>query len=129
MTKSKKNAYYEANAYRPDHIPAQNPHTGEKSYFSTEVRLPWGDTQQVIPTEFMEGSNPNRMRFWEKVETTMKEQLTNGTYTAPYYERTDVHLRYNHEVFRFALLPFISQLWIYMLQLGKLDAFCFHPYS
>lgn len=127
MTKSEKNTYYEANAYRPDNIPAQDPHTGEKSCFSTEVRLPWGHTQQVIPTEFMDESNPNRMRFWEKVETTKKEQLTNGTYTAPFYERTDVHLRYDHEVLRFALLPFISQLWIYMLQLGKIGCILLSP--
>lgn len=56
-----------------------------------------------------------------------KEQLANGTYTAPFYERTDIHMRHDHECFRFALLPLISQLWIYMLQLGKTGCILFSP--
>ncbi|MEE5118380.1 hypothetical protein V2K50_00795 [Pseudomonas alliivorans] len=75
----------------------------------------------------MEEFNPNRMSFWKQVEVEKKEQLANGTYTAPFYERTDIHMRHDHECFRFALLPLISQLWIYMLQLGKIGCILFSP--
>ncbi|RMT79935.1 hypothetical protein ALP40_00998 [Pseudomonas viridiflava] len=127
MTKPEKNAYYQAKAYRPDNIPTQNPSTRKKNFASAVARLPWGHTQQVMPTGLMKESSPKRMRFWEQTKAEKKEQLANGTYTSPLYEGTDVHIRYDHERFRFALLPFISQLWIYMLQLGKIGCILFSP--
>ncbi|MEE4627048.1 hypothetical protein V2L00_25415 [Pseudomonas alliivorans] len=89
MTKSKRNAYYEPKAYRSDDIPAQNPSIREKSFVSAAVRLPWGYTQQVSPTGFMEEFNPNRMRFWEHVEVEKKSNwLTELTLCLSMKEQT-----------------------------------------
>ncbi|MCD5997501.1 hypothetical protein KDX38_28585 [Pseudomonas sp. CDFA 602] len=59
------------------------------------------------------------MRFWEQIKQKKEEQTANGTYIPRIFEGVDLHIRQNHEKFRFAQLPFSSQLWIFMLHFGK----------
>lgn len=127
MTELKSLAYYSDQAYRPDKITFQKPCLREKSLISASVRLPWGSTQQVAPTGLMEECNPRNMKFWEQAEKEKIEKKANGTYVSPPYEHVELHSKYNHERFRFAQLPFTSQIWIYLLQLGKAGCILLTP--
>lgn len=77
MTKLKNQSYYGSQAYRVDSIPAQKPCVRKNSFMSDSVRLPWGDTQQVIPTRIMEEINPKNMKFREQTEKKKLEDSTN----------------------------------------------------
>ncbi|MEE5056965.1 hypothetical protein V2J74_26075 [Pseudomonas alliivorans] len=67
----------------------------------------------------MEQSTPTSMRFLENTAKENEKQKAEGTYTRKLFEDVELHQKYDHEHFRFAQLPLKSQLWLFMLHLGK----------
>ncbi|MBU3056291.1 MAG: hypothetical protein KO540_08855 [Pseudomonas indica] len=62
---------------------------------------------------------PSSLRFWETVEKERLEQKAQGTYVPPLFEGMDLHQKYDHVHFRYALLSGKSQFWIYLTTIGK----------
>lgn len=100
---------YSSKAYRSDRIPQQAAST-ERSLLhkATGIRLPWGNTQDVIPDNIMEDPTPESMRFWEQWEKEKKELKENGEYQPRPFEDGELHCKYDHERFRFSQLPYRS---------------------
>ncbi|MEE4754300.1 hypothetical protein V2K52_17060 [Pseudomonas alliivorans] len=75
----------------------------------------------------MEQSTPTSMRFLENTAKENEKQKAEGTYTRKLFEDVELHQKYDQEHFRFAQLPFTSQLWLHILQLGKIGCIIFPP--
>ncbi|WP_408003790.1 hypothetical protein [Pseudomonas triticifolii] len=67
------------------------------------------------------------MRSQEEIAKEKEKQKVEGAYTAELFEDVELHSRYDHERFKFSQLPFTSQLWLYILQLGKAGCILFTP--
>ncbi|MEE4340289.1 hypothetical protein V2J66_01540 [Pseudomonas alliivorans] len=102
MTKLKNQPYYGSQAYRVDNIPVQKPCVIKNSFMSASVRLPWGDTQQVIPTRIMEELNPKNMKFREQTEKKKLEDSANKKNAATHHKHIELHSTYDHERFKFS---------------------------
>ncbi|MEE4697597.1 hypothetical protein V2J88_01095 [Pseudomonas alliivorans] len=75
----------------------------------------------------MEELNPKNMKFREQTEKKKLEDSTNKKNAATHHEHIELHSTYDHERFKFSQLPFASQLWLYILQLGKAGCILFTP--
>ncbi len=69
------------------------------------------------------------MKFWEESELEKTIDKANGTYVAPIFEHVELHQKYDQEHFKFAQLPLYSQIWVYMLQFGKVIFLLIFPIS
>ncbi|MFS2196867.1 hypothetical protein ACCD02_32645, partial [Pseudomonas sp. Pseusp88] len=100
-------SYYAPEAYHPDRIPEQPDALPRKLLFKLiGTRLPWGNTQEVLPDNIMQDPSPEKMRYGEKFEKEKAEQKANGTYVTRPFEHLELHYRHDHEVIRHAQFPF-----------------------
>ena len=110
---------YTTTAYSPATLkrqPSGKPRSGLKRL--TGQRLPWGNTQEVVPDVFMTPT-PESLRFWEKAAKEKVEQQAKGTYKPAPMEHIDFHDRCDHEHYRHAPWAARAQFWIYVASLGK----------
>ncbi len=107
--------YYAPEAYHPDRIPEQAEALPRKLLFKLiGSRLPWGNTQEVLPDNIMMDPDPEGMRFWENFRKEKAEQKANGTYVTRPFEHLELHFKHDHEVIRQAHFPFRSQFWLFL---------------
>lgn len=108
-------SYFGPTAYSPNDVPDQ-PTPIEQSWLLrfSGVRLPWGNTQHVVPSRIMQDPKPSSMRFWEAAEKEKNKKKANGTYIPAIFEGVELHQKYDQERYRFAQLPFRSQFWLFM---------------
>ncbi|MFS2162054.1 hypothetical protein ACCD10_32670, partial [Pseudomonas sp. Pseusp122] len=113
-------SYYAPEAYHPDRIPEQPDALPRKLLFKLiGTRLPWGNTQEVLPDNIMQDPSPEKMRYGEKFEKEKAEQKANGTYVTRPFEHLELHYRHDHEVIRHAQFPFKTQFWLFLKGGGK----------
>mgnify|MGYP001160047869 FL=1 len=110
-------SYYCSYAYRPDAIPEQSNQTQELNRTgldrSASLRLPWGNTREVMPPTFMSRNPPRKLRRLEK-----KEDLA---------EKYGLHVESNHECFRHAPLALQARLVSIISVTGALWAYIVSP--
>ncbi|WP_443192109.1 hypothetical protein [Pseudomonas indica] len=118
--------FYASTAYNPATIPDQPP-SAERSWIKrfAKVRLPWGNTQEVAPEEFLRIAAPSNLRAVEKAKEERERQLAEGNYVPRPFEHVDFHDRHDHERYRYALWSKRSHFWIYMLGIGRFLFFLF----
>ena len=112
--------YYSPTSYRQDRIPDQPASQARDLYqrFSC-TRLPWGSTEDVIPSNLLEFLSPSTMRMHEQNAKKKSEQLANDTYEATPFDNIETHQRYDHENLRMARLSFKSQFWLLIGPIGR----------
>src|SRR5690606_39418009 len=116
---------YSSTAYAPRNLKRQaaaTPRSGLRRL--TGRRLPWGNTQELIPDTFMT-PEPDALRDNEKMKREKKEKLADGTYKPAPMEHIDFHDRCDHEHFRYAPWSGRSQFWVYLISFGKGGGFLF----
>lgn len=120
--------YYSPTSYRQDRIPDQPASQARGLYqrFSC-TRLPWGSTQDVIPSNLLGFLSPSTMRMHEQNAQEKSEQLANGTYQATSFDGMELHQRYDHENLRMSRLPFNSQFWLFIGPIGRFSFFILLP--
>ena len=114
---------YPSTAYSPGKLHRQSmarPRSGLKRLAGR--RLPWGNTQEVVPDTFMR-PEPKSLRFWELEYRCREEQKTIGTYKPKPMEKIDFHDRCDHEHYRHAPWAKRSQIWLFLHALGKISFF------
>ncbi|MFS2196864.1 hypothetical protein ACCD02_32630, partial [Pseudomonas sp. Pseusp88] len=112
-------SYYAPEAYHPDRIPEQPDALPRNLLFKLiGTRLPWGNTQEVLPDNIMTDPDPEGMRFWEKFRKEKAEQKANGTYVPRPFEHLELHVKHDHEVIRHAKFPLRSQFWLFLKKGG-----------
>ena len=84
----------------------------------TGRRLPWGNTQELIPDTFMT-PEPDALRDNEQMKREKEEKPADGTYKPAPMEHIDFHDRCDHEHFRYAPWSGRAQFWIYLISFGK----------
>ncbi|QJD58869.1 hypothetical protein HG264_08070 [Pseudomonas sp. gcc21] len=87
-------------------------------------RLPWGNTQKVVPEAFMR-PEPETLRFWEKEYKRREHLKAEGIYKPKPMERIDFHDRCDHEHYRHAPWAKRSQFWLFLHPFGKVGFFLF----
>ena len=90
----------------------------------TSRRLPWGNTQEIVPDIFMT-PEPDALRDNEQMKREKEEKLAKGAYKPALMEHIDFHDRCDHEHFRYAPWSGRSQFWIYLISFGKGGFFIF----
>jgi len=109
--------YYGPFAYRPVSIPPQKNQTEELNRTgldrSASLRLPWGNTREVMPPPFLSRNPPKKLRKLEK-----KEDLA---------DKHGLYVENSHECFRHAPLAFQARFFDMMSVLGKLWACLVSP--
>lgn len=120
MYSIKQQFYYAQDAYDSRQIPNQAD-ASRRSFLHKTIgcRLPWGNTQEVVPIRILEDPTPETMRFWKDHERKKNEKKANGTYVPRPLEHFDLHIKHDHEVIRHAQLPFRSQFWLFLRGGGK----------
>ena len=116
---------YATTAYSPATLkrqPSGKQRSGLKRL--TGQRLPWGNTQEVVPDTFMR-PEPRSLRFWEQEYKRRAELKAKGTYKPKPMEKIDFHDRCDHEHYRHAPWAKRSQFWIFMHAFGKVVFFIF----
>ena len=116
---------YASSAYTPEKLQRQSvaaPRSAMKRM--TSRRLPWGNTQEVVPDIFMT-PEPEALRDNEQMKREKEEKLAKGTYKPALMEHIDFHDRCDHEHFRYAPWSGRSQFWIYLISFGKGGFFLF----
>ena len=116
---------YASTAYAPQKLKRQSvaaPLSGLERL--TGRRLPWGNTQDLIPDTFMT-PEPDALRDNEQMKREKEEKLAEGTYKPAPMEHIDFHDRCDHEHFRHAPWSGRSQFWIYLISFGKGGFFFF----
>ena len=111
---------YSATAYSPEKLKRQSaatPRSGLKRLAGR--RLPWGNTQEVVPDTFMRPT-PESLRFWEKEYGFRAAKKGAGTYRKAPMERIDFHDRCDHEHYRYAPWAKRSQFWLLLHACGKI---------
>ena len=110
------NNYYAETAYRPDTIP-KHPVPERRSWlrrFST-ARLPWGVTQDLVPTSMLTCTSPSDMRAMEQYEA----EIESGQRKEQAYEKLDYHQIIDHERYRCAPMSKRSAFWFYLRGGGR----------
>lgn len=109
--------YYGQYAYRSDAIPPQKNQMAELNQTgldrSASLRLPWGNTLEVVPPTFMSGNPPKKLRKLEK-----KEDLA---------DKLGLYVENSHECYRYAPLAFQARFFDMTSVLGKLWTYLFSP--
>lgn len=100
---------YAETAYRPDRIPQQPaPDKGTSALdHHLSVRLPWGYTEDVIPTTLFDGTEPENLIQAEKELAIQK------------YGRGEFDEQFDHICIRPASLSRGTQFWNIMYQIGR----------
>ena len=110
-------SYYGSYAYRSDSIPEQSNQPQELNRTgldrSASIRLPWGNTREVMPPTFISRDPPKKLRRLEK-----KEDLA---------AKYGLHVENNHECFRHAPLAFQARFFDMMSIAGKIWAYIVSP--
>src|SRR5690554_4530836 len=114
-------SYYAPTAYNSKQIPAQPPQVAPPKSLSfvvraTSVRLPWGNTQDVAPSSFIDTSSPKKLRAREEFLRRHNEE-----------ELEDYHICIDHERYRHASFSFRTLFWGYMAGCGKAFSFIALP--
>ncbi|MFP3979751.1 hypothetical protein, partial [Marinobacter sp. KMM 10035] len=109
--------HYGPFAYRPDSIPPQKNQTEELNRTgldrSASLRLPWGNTRDVMPPCFMSDDPPKKLRKLEK-----KEDLA---------DKLGLYVENSHECFRHAPLAFQARFFDTIYVSGKVWAYIASP--
>lgn len=109
--------YYGKMAYRPDAVPLQSDQHEElnrsKLGQSASLRLPWGNTRDVLPPSFMTDHSPKNLRKLEKREDMAK--------------KIGLQSENNHECFRYAPMAFRANFFNMMNIFGKLWVYLVTP--
>lgn len=116
---------YAPTAYSPKNLQHQSvfrSHTSPGRL--TSVRLPWGNTQDVLPDIFMT-PEPDGLRLIERLKKEKEVQLANGTYKPAPMEHIDFHDRFDHQHYRYAPWAKRSKFWLFLCALGKVSFFFF----
>src|SRR5690606_7423711 len=79
-------------------------------------RLPWGNTQDVAPSSFIDTSSPKKLRAREEFLRRHNEE-----------ELEDYHICIDHERYRHASFSFRTLFWGYMAGCGKAFFYIFLP--
>ncbi|MBN8239657.1 hypothetical protein JF541_10895 [Marinobacter hydrocarbonoclasticus] len=112
-------SYYGSHAYCSDSIPKQSNQTQELNRTgldrSASLRLPWGNTREVMPPTFISRDPPKKLRRLEK-----KEDLA---------AKYGLHVENNHECFRHAPLAFQARFFDMMSIAGKIWAYIVSPFA
>ena len=119
---------YATTAYSPASLQSQAPgksRSGLKRLAGQ--RLPWGNTQEVVPDSFMQ-PEPKSLRFWEQENKRKADLKAKGTYKPAPLEHIDFHDRCDHEHYRHAPWAARTHFWIYLATFGK-GFFFFSLYS
>ncbi|WP_165672036.1 DUF72 domain-containing protein [Metapseudomonas otitidis] len=120
MTRDTPESEYAPTAYRPDRIPDQAPAARRPwNLRLATLRLPWGNTQDVVPAWFYLKNSPEHLRLCEQEEREDAEKKANGTYVPRMAESMDFHYIYNHQRYRFAQLSPGGRFWNYLYLYGK----------
>jgi len=110
-------SYYGKRAYRSDALPPQADQYEElnrsKSGQSASLRLPWGNTRDVLPPCFLSDHSPKTLRKLEK-----REDLA---------EKIGLQSENSNECFRYAQLAFRARFLDMMNVLGKMGVAIFVP--
>ena len=122
------NDFYSPGAYCQEHVPDQPPAIKQPwlRRFGS-MRLPWGNTQDLVPIDVLNNGKPSELRLVEAVKQEKAEQLEKGTYVPKLLEHLDLHARLDNEKTRHAQLPASSKIWIYMQIFGKGGAIIISP--
>lgn len=110
---------YAATSYSPANLqrqPPGKPRSGLKRL--TGQRLPWGNTQEIVPNSFMT-PGPSSLRHLESVRLKRDQKLAKGTYKPAPLEHIDFHDRCDHEHYRHAPWAARTHFWIYLASFGK----------
>lgn len=120
--------FYNSGAYNSEQMPDQ-PQAEKQPWLRRfgSVRLPWGSTQDLIPIDVLNNSQPSELRLVEAVKKEKARQLERGTYIPKLLEHLDLHTRLDHEKIRHAQLPASSKFWIYLKMFGEVAAFFLSP--
>lgn len=116
---------YASTSYSPANLqrqPGGKSRTGLKRL--TGQRLPWGNTQEVVPDSFMQ-PEPKSLRFWAQEHKRKAELKAKGTYKPAPLEHIDFHDRCDHEHYRHAPWAARAHFWIYVATFGKAGVFIF----
>jgi len=116
---------YATTAYSPANLqrqPVGKSRSGLKRM--TGQRLPWGNTQEVVPDSFMT-PGPSSLRHLESVRLKRDQELAQGTYKPAPLEHIDFHDRCDHEHYRHAPWSTRTHFWIYVASFGKVGFFIF----
>lgn len=110
-------AHYGPFAYRSDSLPVQKNQTEELNRTgldrSASLRLPWGNTREVMPPPFMSRNPPKKLRKLEK-----KEDLA---------DKRGLYVENSHECFRHAPLAFQARFFDMLSVLGKVWLYLVSP--
>src|SRR5690606_19857487 len=73
--------FYSPGAYCPEHIPDQPPATKQPwlRRFGS-MRLPWGNTQDMLPPCVLTNIKPADLRHQEEIDRVRNEQMSRGEY-------------------------------------------------
>src|SRR5690554_3869834 len=111
------NAHYGPFAYCPESIPLQKNQTEELNRTgldrSASLRLPWGNTREVMPPYFLSGNPPKKLRRLEK-----KEDLA---------DKLGLYVENSHECFRHASLGFQARFFNMIGVLGRIWTYLVSP--
>jgi len=102
--------------------PPGKPRSGLKQL--TGQRLPWGNTQEIVPDSFMM-PEPSRLRSLERDRLLRDEQIAQGTYKPAPMEHIDFHDRCDHEHYRHAPWGGRTHFWLYLGGFAKVGFFIF----
>ena len=110
---------YASTAYSPaslQHQQPAKPRSGLKRLVGR--RLPWGNTQSVVPVAFME-PGPDSLRLQEELRFKKVQEQANGTYKPAPLEHIDFHDRCDHEHYRHSPWAKRTNFWVYLATFGK----------
>tara|TARA_B100000123_G_C25704744_1_gene417006 strand:- start:75 stop:1139 length:1065 start_codon:yes stop_codon:yes gene_type:complete len=113
-------SFYSPEAYHPERVPDQPP--AEKQPWLRRfgsMRLPWGNTQDIVPPSVLTSVKPASLRLQEERDRVRDEQKSRGEYKPKPFEHIDLHDRLDHERIRHAQFPTSSKFWIYIQAIGK----------
>lgn len=114
---SSNNRYYGGMAYCPDALPLQADQHEElnrsKLEQSASLRLPWGNTRDVVPPSFLSDHSSKTLRKLEK-----REDLAT---------KIGLQSENNHECFRYAQMAFRARFFNMVNILGKLGCYIITP--
>ncbi|SDR80621.1 hypothetical protein SAMN05216198_0471 [Halopseudomonas litoralis] len=119
------NSDYASTAYSPEKLQRQSVAKPRSALARmTSRRLPWGNTQEIVPDIFMT-PDPDALRGVELGKKEKEEKLAKGTYRPAPMEHIDFHDRCDHEHYRHAPWAARAQFWVYLISFGKDGFFLF----
>jgi len=115
--------YYSPRAYRPDALPDLPDQEGDanrsKLGRTGSIRLPWGNTQEVVPVSILSHPSPRMMRKFEREGGDLLARLG----------KEDIAGKMDHECLRFVRLAFRFNAINFLEPLAKVAFWSFLPVS